>query len=117
MSEAAIETRTVVLLVQDLYFISAISNAAAKAGVHVMVVKPVDRVPPDTQLALVDLQFPGDWERAVQRIVAAGGEVIAFGPHVDSDSFKRARQLGCRRVLAKSKLMTDLPAIMARIAG
>lgn len=78
--------------------------------------KPGAGVSGETRTALVDLQYPGDWEEATRTIISAGGEVIAFGPHVDAFLFKRARELGCHRVLAKSKFMNDLPAIMAKLS-
>ena len=102
---------SVAVFVQDLYFLSRITATASKADCSVTVVKPGDATPTNVDLAIVDLQFPGDWEIAVRAIAAAGGSVIAFGPHVDGALLKRARAAGCTKVMAKSKFVEVLTTL------
>jgi hypothetical protein len=42
--------------------------------------------------------------------------VIAFGPHVDLDLRAQAEDVGCDVVLAKSRLLRDLPALIGKHA-
>lgn len=37
---------------------------------------------------------------------------IAFGPHVNVDLFKKARLLGCKKVLARSRFFEELPSLI-----
>jgi hypothetical protein len=104
------------VLVEDLYFLSSITSAAGKAGVQLAVVKPGDPVPEDSRVALLDLQYRG-WEGLIRPLVNRGGEVIAFGPHVDGALMRRARAAGCSRVMAKSKFVRELPRIMAGLSS
>ena len=96
---------------------SPIVSAATKAGVPFNIVKPGEALPDQSAVALLDLQYPGDWEGLTRRMVEAGGEVIAFGPHIDGPLMKRARAAGCGRVMAKSKFVHEVPKIMAQLSN
>lgn len=107
----------VVAVVTDLFFQSRISAAARASGRTVRFVSPTG--PPEEagtfQLALVDLDAAGDAIDAIRALRSrATSPVVAFGPHVDTERRKAARQAGADRVLAKSKFVTELPALMAR---
>jgi len=106
----------VLAVVTDLFFQARISAAARAAGRRVRFVTTLDRLPEEfgSGPVLVDLDASLDIVAAIERLKSAGaGEIIAFGPHLDTDRRKEARAAGARRVLAKSKFVTDLPAIVA----
>ena len=65
-------------------------------------------------LALVNTGARGvDWRGSIAAAVAAGVPVVAFGAHVDLTTQQEARELGAR-VIANSKLASDLPGVVAR---
>lgn len=64
-------------------------------------------------LALVNTAAAGaGWREAIAAARAAGLPVIAYGSHVDVETQAEARVAGATRVIANSKLATDLPAIV-----
>jgi DNA-binding LacI/PurR family transcriptional regulator len=105
-------------VVTDLFFISRIQSAAAAAGVRVRFVRPDGSIPEGARrLALVDLDASVDVRAAIRRLKEAGARsIVAFGPHLDTESRKAARSAGADRVLAKSKFVTDLPSMLATLA-
>ena len=58
-------------------------------------------------LVLVDLAAPGALI-AIEEMVRTGVRVIAFGPHVDREVMRRARQIGAEQVLARSVFFEKL---------
>ena len=65
-------------------------------------------------LALINTAIVGvDWRAAIAAARAAQIPVIAFGSHVDLETQQQARQAGATRVIANSKLATDLPTSWA----
>jgi hypothetical protein len=107
----------VLAVVPDLFFQSRISAAARHQDRDVRFVPPeqVTGDVPGFQLALVDLDAVPDIAPVIRALRASsGGQIIAFGPHVDTDRRKAARTAGADRVLAKSKFVSDLPHILAR---
>jgi hypothetical protein len=104
-------------VVTDLFFVSRIQSAAAAAGVPVRFVRPDGLIPEHApRLALVDLDASVDVRAAIRQLKAVGtGSIVAFGPHLDTESRKAARAAGAHRVLAKSKFVTDLPTMLASL--
>ncbi len=102
----------VVAVVTDLFFQSRISSAARVAGRTIRYVTSVEAIGP-CRLALVDLDATADVLTLIPALKAQGAErVVAFGPHVDTERRKLAREVGADRVLAKSKFVTELPALL-----
>jgi hypothetical protein len=62
-------------------------------------------------LALVDLAVPGALI-AIEELVRTGVRVIAFGPHVDREALRRARQIGAEQVLARSVFFDKLGELL-----
>lgn len=62
----------------------------------------------DYDLILVDLSH----KDAFKVIKSIPEKCIAFGSHVDVDSFKKARSLGCKRVLPRSRFFEELPNLI-----
>lgn len=103
----------VVAVVPDLFFQSRISAAARRVGRDVRYVAPDVADVRDFRLALIDLDASPHIVATIERLCAAGGgQVVAFGPHVDTERRKLARLAGADRVLAKSKFVSDLSSIL-----
>lgn len=116
---------TVLILTRDLFFQVRLESAVSRAGWTPLVVRPaddveslLDRVGP--ALALVDLQAsPETWRAALAAArVARSGPVpaVAFGSHKDLSVRKEALAAGATVVVANSKLVSDLPALLGRYA-
>jgi CheY-like chemotaxis protein len=104
----------VVAVVTDLFFQSRISAAARHTGRSVRFLNAGFEASP-FQLALVDLDASADVLDAIRRLKAESSAlVVAFGPHVDATGRKAAREAGADRVLAKSRFVTELPAILQK---
>ena len=98
----------------DLMFGVPLQNMARAAGFNPVTVRPGAPLPPG-DLLVVDLAARGDWEAAIREAAARGTRVVAFGPHMDADSRRRAKAAGAERVLANSNLARDLPDIMKKM--
>lgn len=96
----------------DLMFAVQLQNMARKTGYSFTTARPGAPMP-DADIMIVDLGSKGDWQAAIREVSARGVPVIAFGPHMDGESRKRARAAGATRVLANSNLARDLPRILA----
>ena len=104
---------TVVVLTGDLFFRAKIEAVAKAAGVPVGFVRSAEEAR-GASTVLVDL---ADGDRAIEAVVAlkAGPEaplVVAFGPHREGEAFKRAREAGADRVLARSAFVERLPELL-----
>ena len=98
---------------EDLYFASIISSAARHLDTAIRFLHRGEAIPGDAPIALLDIQLPWDWEQVVRAYAQGGGQVVAFGPHMDTALRKRARGAGCQRVLAKSKFVTEINSILS----
>lgn len=109
-----------ILLDTDLFFVVKVRTTLQHAGYDVQTARTVAdftrRLADDSPaLALINTAIAGvDWRAAIAAARAAQIPVIAFGSHVDLETQQQARQAGATRVIANSKLATDLPAIVAR---
>jgi CheY-like chemotaxis protein len=105
----------VVAVVTDLFFQSRIATAArhAQRQVRFVTSEPALLDLHNFAAALVDLDARTDVLGMIRALKErAAGPVIAFGPHLDTEKRKAARAAGADRVLAKSKFVTELPALM-----
>ena len=105
----------VVAVITDLFFIVRIRSAAAAAGRTVRFAGNVQELMegPLPSLVLVDLDAAVDVPGAIRLLKERGAvQIVAFGPHLDTETRKAARTAGADRVLAKSKFVTELPALM-----
>lgn len=104
-------------VVNDLFFADRIENALQQLGHQAKVVDlsldGAGPIPPGTNMVLVDLEAG---EAALETIRAAKGNdlpVLAFGPHTDLALREAALQAGATRVVAKSKLTSSFPDLVA----
>lgn len=105
----------VVVVITDLFFSVRIRSAAAAAGRTVRFAGTLEDLneAPTASVALVDLDAAVDVPRAIRLLKERGTlQIVAFGPHLDTEKRKAARIAGADRVLAKSKFVTELPALM-----
>lgn len=119
--------RKILAVVDDLFFIVKINDAAKRSGLSCEFLKSaqevLDRVlvePP--LLIIVDLNArslnPVD---LIARLRAQEAQkktsIIAFVSHVEADLKNRAQSAGASMVLARSAFSTNLPQILKRHSG
>jgi ActR/RegA family two-component response regulator len=118
--------REVFLLSDDLVFASRVAGQAEARGagcLRIPTVRDLEallcRRTPD--LVIVDLALAGpDLGRlvdAVRRGRLNSPRIVAYGPHVDAELLRDARQLGCDVVLPRSKFVEELPAALGGWLG
>lgn len=107
-------TPTALLFCTDLMFLVRLQGMARAAGYRYVAVRPGASLP-TADVLVVDLGVHGAWEGAVREAAARGMPVVAFGPHTDAESRKRAKAAGAMRVLANSNLVRDLPLILKNL--
>ena len=119
MSAAAAEGG-IILLGQNLLFAARVETAAAPGGRPVRQARTLAEfrevyAAGDISLLLVDLE--GDaatWQAVLAELqapAAAGPpelHIVAFGPHEDTATMERARELGCAAVLNKGRFAATL---------
>ena len=111
---------TVLLLGRDLIFASRIIEAGIRAGTPVARIDDPAALPPpgSVRLLLVDWgDRSPDWgERLVEWCAhapeSARPRVMLFGPHTDLAAHAEARAAGLGPMLARSKLVADLPTLL-----
>src|SRR5689334_478694 len=111
--------RTALLLDNDLFFVAKISATLKHAGFATRTARTLDAfaqgVAEKPDIALVNTAARGvDWRAGIAAAREANVPVIAFGSHVDLETQAEARKAGATRVIANSKLATDLPGIVER---
>jgi len=80
----------------------------------------LDRITPQVPAVMIfdlgDKAIP--WESWIQQLKASSASkeipVICFGPHVDGQAFKTAREAGADTVVARSKFMSDMPNLIKK---
>jgi len=122
-------------LVSDLFFAAPIETAARALGFQVHWVDRGEAEPPpgrsasfiarvvELQPALIIVELSSEaipWERWITALKSSPATrripVIAFGPHVNIELRERAEEVGCEAVLAKSRFLSDLPALIQKHA-
>ena len=67
-------------------------------------------------LVILDLHVDGvDWQSVVTRAKERGVPVLAFGRHTEAQLLREAREAGCDRVVARSTLVQELPALIEEL--
>lgn len=113
---------TVVLIGRDLLFGSRLGDATARAGEEFLRVDDPAGLPPAASVQLVLVNWaerrPG-WSD--QLSAWRGGADVArprlllFGPHTDLVAHADARAAGLGPMWARSKLIADLPSLVASL--
>lgn len=110
----------IVVVARDLIIVSRIEATAARARQSVVRVDDPTQLPPpnEVDLLLVDwAERRPDWPGVLDAWRAAASRsrvprVVLFGPHTDLDAHRSARTSGYGPMLARSKLMLDLPNLV-----
>jgi len=121
------EMHTILSLEPDLFVATRLADViAAQGGKPVVVETPTAFVEAMDQhfpvLALVDLGAPADSSGDAIAVIARcklrphsrQTPIYAFGPHVDVDKLKAARQAGADHVWARSRMMSGLVNVVDR---
>ncbi|MGH7625461.1 MAG: hypothetical protein ACREOJ_09100 [Gemmatimonadaceae bacterium] len=126
MSNDGAVTGVVLVVISDLLFRSRIDDVARRLGVPLRVAKSVTQLERHLAagapaMAIVDLEIDTmDPAETVTRIRnAAGGadtRLIAFAGHTNLDAIRAGRAAGAGVVLARSAFVTQLPALLGRMA-
>jgi hypothetical protein len=104
----------VFVLVRDLILASRVTAEAASAGVTAKLIrdpKLLENEP--ARRLIVDLNLPGAIEAAAAWKRSTNGDVVGFVAHTDVETITKARASGIDRVLARSRFVELLPAILA----
>lgn len=113
--------RGLMLISRDMIFISKVTSTARALGREVAVAQSRPRAesllggenPP--ALVMIDLTA-GDLASAESlasyRALGAGATLLAFGPHVEIDALKAAKEAGCDHVWPRSKFNTQLASLL-----
>lgn len=111
----------VLALVDDLFFLSKLSETARHVGVALQTVSSGDALvgaaaAATPRLVVVDLNARQGPLEGIERLRAAGNPapVIAFLSHVQTELAERARAAGCEQVLPRSQFTTNLAAILSQ---
>ena len=102
------------LLCDDLMFAVQLQSMARAAGFRPVSLRSGQELPPGDVL-IVNLANKTPWEPAIQQAATRSTPVIAFGPHVQAELRRRAKELGAHRVLANSYLARDLPGVLQEL--
>jgi hypothetical protein len=62
----------------------------------------------DYDIVLVDLSD----NRAFEIIELVPDKCVAFGSHIDVELLNKAKEVGCNKVMARSKFFEDLPSLV-----
>ena len=107
-------SRVALLFCTDLMFGSELQAISRKAGFRPVTLRPGSDLP-SGDILVVDLAARGDWESSIREAVAHNIPVVAFGPHVDTEARRKAKEAGARRVLSNGNLSRDLPMILKEL--
>lgn len=111
---------TVVLIGRDLLFGSRIAGAAVLAQVELLRVEDPAGLPSPSSVRLVLVDWAErrpEWADQLREWCADAPEsvrprLLLFGPHTDLAAHADARSAGLGPMLARSKLLTDLPSLL-----
>ena len=117
------ETKKVLLLERDLFFIVKVRDTLNHLGYETQVARGAEDFARKLAagapaLVMAHSGLAGvDWEQAIVQAKAAHVPTLAFGSHIDLEAQQAARRAGADRVISNSKLAKDLPAIVERMVS
>jgi hypothetical protein len=102
-------------VVTDLMLFSRIDSLVREAESTLVRVDTPHDLTADLDLVLVDwsARHPG-WEEVLRR---SSARVVLFGPHTDLAAHTAARASGLGPMWARSRLLAELPSLVAIISG
>lgn len=111
---AAGMNRVALLLCTDIMFGSELQAISRKAGFRPVTLRPGSELSA-ADILVVDLAARLDWESLIKIAVARNMPVVAFGPHIDTEARRKAKDAGARRVLSNGNVARDLPHILKEL--
>jgi PleD family two-component response regulator len=117
------EKKTVLAVLEDLFFMVKINESAKRAGFSVEFVKSEEdalyNAKSKPALIIVDLNFQGIDPLNLVRTLKASAEmkgisVLGYVSHVQGALKQQAQESGCDMVLARSAFSQNLPQILKR---
>jgi hypothetical protein len=121
VDESASRQVNAILLTNDLIFSTKISGTARAMGIAMQVVGSPNLVCERVQAlrpgcVILDLAVTSLTPAVMSEIVrtSEGANVLAFGSHVDAVRLQQARDAGCTEVMPRSRLSSELPALLQR---
>ena len=120
------DNKTVLAVVNDLFFSVKITDAAKRAGMPVEFIKDekevIARAKTKPTLIIFDLNFT-DVEplKLISKLKSGsdfkGISVIGYLSHIQADLKMQAQEAGCDMVMARSAFSQNLPQILKRHSG
>jgi PleD family two-component response regulator len=120
------DNKTVLAVVNDLFFSVKISDAAKRAGMPVEFIKDEKEVIAKAKtrptLIIFDLNFADVQPLKLISELKSGSDfkgisVIGYLSHVQADLKLQAQEAGCDMVMARSAFSQNLPQILKRHSG
>lgn len=116
---------TVALLCRDLLFGSKVQGALEAVGHKVWRIDTAEQArgaAPESELLVVDLTDPDLDGPAVVEALAKSGDLdgvatLGFYAHVDQETRRRADGAGFDRVVPRSRMAREAPALVASLVG
>ena len=114
----------ILAVLDDLFFMVKINEAAKRAGTAVEFVKSevdvLEKAKEQPSLVIVDLNFAGVDPLALVAKLKTGepkpGSIVGYLSHVQGELKQRAQEAGYDMVLARSAFSQNLPQILKRHA-
>ncbi len=114
------------LLNRDLMAGIAVANAAKVLGLDVEratneseLVERWNSAREEIALVVLDLNMPIQWDAVSEVLTGAEGDppVIGFGPHVDVEGRRAAKQAGLKRVYSNGEFHKTMGEALAKYVG
>lgn len=114
--------QSAVIAVSDLLFQSRVEAAARSLRMELRVATAADALhdalAASPKLLIIDLHERSlDALPAIAEASALGVAVLAFGRHTEPALLRAAREAGASRVVPRSQLAEQLPALLAELIG
>ena len=117
--------KTIIAVLDDLFFQVKIAEAAKRADLQLVVVKTeealMQKLESSPVLLIIDLNCRSVDPLQLFTSIKAGPHrdlpIIGFVSHVQSELIKRAQEAGCDNVMARSAFSANLPQILLRYAS
>jgi hypothetical protein len=100
------------VLADNLLDLDRIERSVVTSGFQMERIRTVDGVGAQA-VVFVDLEHPGA-DGVIRAAADHGIAVIAFGPHVDDLAMVRARSLGAREAMPRSRFFRDPGAFLPK---
>ncbi|MEX2159129.1 MAG: hypothetical protein WEB04_06960 [Dehalococcoidia bacterium] len=113
---------TIVVVCSDLMLQSRVREQAQRLGYETVAADTPDALGSalerDAALLALDLHVDGiDWRAAASAAQELGVPVLAFGRHTDAALLREGRDAGVDRVVVRSTLVEELPALIEALTA